>query len=55
VALLFEFNDGKEHVEISLYNHIDNSIYYLIDIEQKEEHWKQVISKMLRRLLNKIE
>ena len=53
VALQFEFNNEKESIEVTFYNHIDNSVYQIAEIEQKALHWKQILTKMLKGPLMK--
>ena len=53
VALKFEFNNEKESIEVTFYNHIDNSVYQIAEIEQKALHWKQILTKMLKGPLMK--
>jgi hypothetical protein len=54
VALHFEFHNGKEPIEVAFYKHIENNVYHLADIEQKAEHWKQILTKMLKTSVKKI-
>jgi hypothetical protein len=54
VTLHVELQNGKDPVEISFYNHIDNNIYQLADIEKKAERWMQIIQQMLKSSLKKI-
>jgi hypothetical protein len=47
IVLHFEFKTGTEPVEVGLYNHIDDNIYCLADIQRKAQHWQQILVKML--------
>jgi len=49
LVLHFEFYNEKAPVEVVFYNHIHHNIYHLADIEQKADHWRQILTKMLHR------
>lgn len=53
IALHFEFKNEKAPIEVAFYNHI-SPVYRLDVIEQKADHWKQILSKMLNSPLKKI-
>jgi len=54
LSLQFEFYGDADPFEIVFYNHIDNNIYHLADLEEKANHWQQILTKMLNRRLQKI-
>ena len=53
IALRFEFTNLKDPVEIAFYNHIDNNVYQIEEMEQKADYWKQILTKMLKDSLIK--
>ena len=54
VSLHFDFHNGKEAIEVPFYEHAENSIYHLEDFEHRAEHWKQILTKMLKGSIKKI-
>jgi len=53
IALHFEFNSGRDPVEIAFYSHIENDGYNREAIEHKAECWKQHLGKIIRGPLEK--
>ena len=53
IFLHFEFND-KEPFDISFYDHTENNIYQLKEMEFKAKHWEIILSKMLKASTKKI-
>jgi hypothetical protein len=54
LVLHFEFYTENEPVEVVFYNHIHHNIYHLADIEQKADYWRQILTKMLRRSVERV-
>jgi len=48
IILHFEFAINKEPIDVSFYNHTENSIYQLKEMELKAKHWEIILSKMLK-------
>ena len=54
IFLHFEFNGSKPAFDISFYDHTENNIYQLKEMEFKARHWEIFLSKMLIRATKKI-
>ena len=53
IFLHFEFNN-KDPFDISFYDHTENNIYQLKEMEFKAKHWERILSKMLKASTKKI-
>jgi hypothetical protein len=51
IVLHFEVNH-KPSVEIVFYNHFENHIYEVLELEQKAKYWETILSKMQTSLKN---
>lgn len=47
IVLHFEFSNNKPPVELCFYEHIQNSIYQIYEMEQKARHWQAILSKII--------
>lgn len=47
IVLHLVFSDGRDHAEVTFYNHIDHVIYQIRELEDKARHWELALSKML--------
>jgi hypothetical protein len=47
ILLRFEFKNHQEPVEIIFYDHLENDISEISDLEKKAKHWETLLSKML--------
>jgi len=54
IFLHFEFNNNKQPIDVSFYNHTENSIYQLEEMELKAKHWEIILTKMLKGPSKKI-
>ena len=48
IFLHFEFHNNKDAFDISFYDHTENNIYQLKEMEFKAKHWEIFLSKMLK-------
>ena len=48
ITLHFQFNNDKEPVDVSFYDHFHDEIYQVKYLEHKADHWKQILTKMLK-------
>ena len=53
IFLHFEFNN-RDPFDISFYDHVENNIYQLKEMESKAKHWEVILSKMLKASTKKI-
>lgn len=54
IFLHFEFGNDKEPCDVLFYDHTENNIYQLKEMEQKAKHWEIILSKMLKASNKKI-
>ena len=54
IFLHFEFNGSKPAFDISFYDHTENNIYQIKEMEFKARHWEIFLTKMLTRSKRKI-
>lgn len=47
IVLHFELSNNRQPVELCFYDNIQNSIYQILEMEQKARHWQAVLSKMI--------
>ena len=47
IVLHFEFKDSKLPIDVPFFDHIENSIYQLSEMDRKAKYWQTMLSKMI--------
>ena len=47
IVLHFEFKDSKLPIDVPFFDHIENSIYQLSEMDRKARYWQTMLSKMI--------
>ena len=54
IFLHFEFKNDKPPFDVSFYDHAENNMHQLKELELKAKHWEIILSKMLKASEKKI-